>query len=328
MPGFPPNLTTRPPVSNHVRRSLLRITLALTLILAAAVALIRQPTLTSIAYGSLPRTNPRFLRKHVDFLTIDVRPRGADQPENLDKAADYIAAEFEKSGAAVTTQPFNKKYKNVIARFGPSTGRALLVGAHYDAFTSTAALPGADDNASGTAGLLELARLLGTVKPKRPIVLIAWSAEEPPFYGSRLMGSAVHADSVDANDVEAVICLEMIGYFRGTQSWPNAIFDLLYPDRTDFIAVGGGWDDRALVRQVKRGIRGAGGVDVLSFVGPRAALHGSDHENYWAAGMRAVLVTDTAFLRNPNYHTVRDTADTLDYEKMAGVVDGIFNAIR
>jgi hypothetical protein len=140
------------------------------------------------------------------------------------------------------------------------------------------------------------------------------------------MGSAVHAASVDPDGIEGVICLEMIGYFRGTQAWPNALFDLSYPDRADFIAVGG-WPDRELARKVKRAIRGAGGVPVYSFTGPRVALDGSDHINYWARGMPAVLVTDTAFLRNPNYHTTRDTADTLDYESMAAVIDGVFSAV-
>lgn len=141
------------------------------------------------------------------------------------------------------------------------------------------------------------------------------------------MGSAVHAASVNPEEVEGMICLEMIGYFRGEQLWPNTLFDLLYPDRGDYIAVGGGWDDRALVRRVKRAIRGAGGVRVYSFTGPRETLDASDHRNYWNRGMRAVLVTDTAYLRNPNYHTAGDTAETLDYGKMARVVDGIFSAV-
>ena len=307
-------------------RPLLRIGLAIAILLTLAVALIRQPTLTPLAFGSRPRASARALRQHVNFLTIDVRPRGADRPENLDKAAEYIAAHFRAAGAAVTFQHFNDQYKNVIARFGPQSGRALIVGAHYDAFTATGDLPGADDNASGTAGLLELARLLGTQKLEKPVILVAYSAEEPPFYGSQLMGSAVHAAGLDPKTTDGMICLEMIGYFRGTQSWPNALFALLYPDRADFIAVGGGWDDRHLLRRVKRAIRGAGGVPVLSFTGPRAALEGSDHINYWRRGIPAVLVTDTAFLRNPNYHISRDTAETLDYDTMARVVDGVFRA--
>ena len=172
-----------------------------------------------------------------------------------------------------------------------------------------------------------IARLLGTRELTQPVILVAYSTEEPPFYDSGKMRSAVHAASVNPSDVEGMICLEMIGYYRGTQTWPNTVFALLYPDRSDFIAVGGGWPDRALVRQVKRGIRGAGGVPVYSFTGPRQALDGSDHINYWSRGIRAVLVTDTAFLRNPNYHTAGDTADTLDYDKMARLVDGVFRAL-
>ena len=305
-------------------RSLARITAAVAIFIAVAVALIRQPTLTKLGYGSRPRSDPAMLRRHVEFLTTDVRPRGAKHRQNLDRTAEYIAAHF---GKGATIQLYGN-YRNVIARFGPATGNALIVGAHYDAFAETADLPGADDNASGTAGLIELARLLGTTNElPRPVILVAYSTEEPPYFGSEKMGSAVHAESVDANAIEGMICLEMIGYFRGTQTWPNFVFDLLYPDRSDFIAVGGGWDDRALVRRVKRGIRGAGGVDVLSFTGPRETLDASDHRNYWNRGMRAVLVTDTAFLRNPNYHTAADTADTLDYQRMAGVVDGVFSAV-
>ena len=308
-------------------RSLARITAAVAVVIAIGIALIRQPALTALDYGSRQRADATALRKHVDFLTVDLRPRGYSHPENLDRAANYIAGHFRAAGGAVSMQPY-AEFRNVIARFGPASGRVLIVGAHYDAMTATADLPGADDNASGTAGLIELARLLGTMKNlPRPVLLIAYSTEEPPFYGSADMGSAVHAESIDGSGVEGMISLEMIGYFRGTQTWPNALFDLLYPDRSDFIAVGGGWDDRALVRKVKRGIRGAGGVAVYSFTGPREALRGSDHESYWSRGMPAVLVTDTAFLRNPNYHTAGDTADTLDYVRMARVVDGVFNAI-
>jgi Peptidase family M28 len=309
-----------------VLRSLVRILAAVAIVVATAVVLIRQPVLTAIDYGSRPRANPATVREHVVFLTTDVRPRGVTHPRNLDAAASYIAGHFRRSGAVVTTQEYGRGvYRNVLARFGPATGRAIVVGAHYDAFTLTGNLPGADDNASGTAGLLELARLLGQHPPARPVILIAWSTEEPPFYGSERMGSAVHAAS--AKDVDGVICLEMIGYFGGTQTWPNALFDLLYPGRADFIAVGGGWADRGLARTVKRAIHGAGGVRVYSFTGPRAALDGSDHINYWKRGIPAVLVTDTAFLRNPNYHTDRDTAGTLDYDRMARVVDGVFSAV-
>ena len=275
-------------------RSLLRILSLVALAVAAGVAIIRQPTLTTLDYGSRPRASAANLQRHVVFLTTDAM------------------------------QPFDK-YRNVIARFG-TEGATIVVGAHYDAISvNRAPLPGADDNASGTAGLLELARLLGQVKPKRRVELVAYSTEEPPYFGSAKMGSAVHAASVE--NVEAMICLEMIGYFRGQQVWPNALFDLLYRDEGDFIAVGGLWRDRKLVREVKRGIRGAGGVRVYAFVGPRETLDGSDHRNYWDRGIPSVLVSDTAYMRNPNYHTMGDTADTLDYGKMARVVEGIFNVV-
>ena len=222
-------------------------------------------------------------------------------------------------------------WANVIAEFGPAdTSQAVLVvGAHYDAFGEMGPRPGADDNASGTAGLLELARLLGTRRPAAPVMLVAYTNEEPPFFGSDDMGSAVHAQSLARahRNVKGMICLEMIGYYSPHQSWPAPLFSLLYPRTGDFIAVAGGWRDRNLARWLKRGIAGVGGVRVVSFTGPRETSDASDQRNYWSNGWPAVMVTDTAFLRNPNYHTIGDTADTLDYRRMAAVVDGVFNAL-
>jgi hypothetical protein len=119
----------------------------------------------------------------------------------------------------------------------------------------------------------------------------------------------------------------MIGYYSPQQTWPSPLFSLLYPKQGDFIAVAGGWRDRKLARWLKRGILGAGGIPVVSFTGPRETSDASDQRNYWSHGWPAVMLTDTAFLRNPNYHTTRDTAATLDYRRMAAVVDGVFNAV-
>jgi hypothetical protein len=189
-------------------RSIVRITVA-TFVCAIAGflilwALVRQPVVRGLPFPGTARANPSLLREHVRFLTTEVRPRSADHPENLDRTADFLAAQFRRSGARVTEQPFDargKSFRNVLASFGPegSTLPVMVVGAHYDAFSDTGSLPGADDNASGTAGLLELARLLGIHPPQQPVLLVAYSTEEPPFFGSGSMGSAVHADALKAS---------------------------------------------------------------------------------------------------------------------------------
>ena len=263
-----------------------------------------------------------------------MRPRDVAHPANLDAAATYVKAEFSRTGGSVSEQVFTARkhtYRNIICAFGPQERNLplLVVGAHYDAFSMTGDLPGADDNASATAGLLELARLLTSQPPKIPVELVAYTTEEPPFFGSEEMGSAIHAESLRrANrNVKAMLCLEMIGYFRGDQRWDSWALGTFYPRRGDFIGVAGGWEDRNLARRVKSAMRSAGGPPVLSFTGPRSMLDASDHRNYWSHGYRAVMITDTAYQRNPNYHDRGDTEDTLDYSRMARVVDGVFNAI-
>lgn len=323
-------------VARRIARSCIRVVMAVTLISVAGIlalaAALRQPTATRKPFHGLMRADAAVLQKHVQFLTEDVRPRSVSHPETLDRTITYIADAFRAAGARTMIQTFEarkKHYANVVAEFGPAaTGEAVLVvGAHYDAFGD--ALPGADDNASGTAGLLELARLLGRHRVQRPVMLVAYANEEPPFFGSDAMGSAIHATSLAATHtpVRGMICLEMIGYFSADQTWPSTFFQLIYPSRGDFIGVAGGWSDRALARKVKSAIAGAGGIRVVSFSGSRETSDASDQRNYWRHGWTAVVITDTAYLRNPNYHTASDTADTLNYRAMARVVDGVLNSV-
>ena len=317
-----------------ILRSALRVLLAtlasLALLLGLAAAAITQPTFGTVPAADGPKADPNRLRGHVELLTTAVSPRDANHPENLDRAAAYLRDHFSKTGARVREQTFEvrgRTYRNVIASFGPEKGPVLIVGAHYDSFGEFGANPGADDNASGTAGLLELARLLDGHPLAHRIELVAYANEEPPYFGSSWMGSAVHARSLQGQEVEGMICLEMIGYFTDRQPAPAWLFSLLYPNRGDFIAVAGRWADRDLTRRVKRALRGA--LPAVSFTAPRSAgLDGSDQINYWDLGIPAVMVTDTSFVRNPHYHTPEDTAATLDYGRMARVVDGVLNAVR
>jgi hypothetical protein len=292
----------------------------------------RRPSWKSLPrLGSGLEAQPARLRGHVAFLCGSVLPRDTEHPGNLDGAATYILERFSETGGLVSSQRFRARraeYRNIVSRYGPDLGPLWVVGAHYDAFGSTGPMAGADDDASGVAGLLELGRLLGRRPPALRVELVAFANEEPPFFGSQDMGSAVHARSLAGTEVRGMICLEMIGYFTKRQPWPSTILRLLYPSRGDFIGVAGRSKDAALAGFVKAGIRGAGGIPAYSLSAPEAlASDASDHRSYWARGYTAVMVTDTAYIRNPNYHTRFDTPETLDYERMARVVDGLANTV-
>lgn len=290
-----------------------------------------------------PHVDASKLEAHVRMLSEELHPRCFDHQENLDRVVRYIEKHFAAAGGRVSIQTFlvdGVEYHNVIASFGPEEGPVIVVGAHYDSYGEAswgAALytPGADDNASGVAGLLELADLFGRHPPKKQVQLVAYCLEEPPFFGSQQMGSAFHATTLhkDGKDVSAMISLEMIGFFsdsEGSQTYPVDVMGLLYPKKGNFIGVVGRFQDMFLTRTVKAAMLGASDLPVysMSAVPLIPGIDFSDHRNYWPYGSEAVMITDTAFYRNFAYHTLKDTADRLDYDRMAKVVQGAFAAIN
>ena len=274
------------------------------------------------------------LMTHVEKLSVDFAPRNYKRITNLDKCAVYISDHFEQAGGRVEAQTYDikgKTYRNVIAHFGPETDSRIVVGAHYDSCQET---PGADDNASGVAGLIELAYLLGKTELKQQVELVAYTLEEPPFFGGPDMGSARHAYSLKKAgvDVEAMICLEMIGYFsdeKGSQTFPSVFVKMLYPDTGNYITVIGSMGDRKLAKKMKTSMRSATDLPVYSMCAPEGfpGLDFSDHRNYWAFDYTAVMITDTAFMRNPHYHGDGDTMDKLDFDRMAKVVLGVYEGV-
>ena len=165
--------------------------------------------------------------------------------------------------------------------------------------------------------------------------LVAYVLEEPPFFRTPLMGSAVHAASLatEKENIAGVIVLEMVGCFsdaKGSQSFPSPLLKLFYPSRGNFIAVIGRWDQGRWVKRVKSGMQGTTDLPVYSLRAP-AAIPGvdfSDHINYWPLGLPAVMITDTAFYRNQAYHETGDTAERLDYARMSQVVVAVWGAVQ
>lgn len=297
-------------------------------VLAALFWYLRQPNLGRLAYPGDNHAEATRLEQHVRFLALTDPSRDWRHPDGLARAAAYVRTALDAAGGTCREQPYragNTPMRNVIAEFGPADGPRIVVGAHYDV---CGPLPGADDNASGVAGLLELARLLGGAHLDRRVELVAYSTEEPPFFGSSQMGSAVHAAMLGGTPLRAMISLEMIGFYSDRPPHGPALLRAVYPGPSDYIALLGRWSDRDLVRLGKRCFRGATRVPAVSYSGPVSLGSDlSDQRNYWARGLPAIMVSDTAFVRNPNYHEATDTPETLDYARMAGVVDGVFSLV-
>jgi Zn-dependent M28 family amino/carboxypeptidase len=287
-----------------------------------------------------PPADPQRMRAHVAELVQ--HDRSFLNTAGLDASAAYIHKTWAAQGYTVTEQPFDTpkgRFKNLIVSYGPADAPRIVVGAHYDVCITEVPdgrfKPGADDNASGVSVLLELSRLLKTHQPTLPyrIEMVAYANEEPPFFRSRFMGSAVHADSlkVQGADVKAMFALDTLGYYSdapGSQKLPP-LANLIYPDTGNFLALAAELNSLHLVRKAKKGIMQHSAVPVYGITAPSfvPGVDYSDHINYTRYGWPGVMVTDTAMSRNPNYHHATDTIDTLNFEKMAQVAQGLYGLI-
>ncbi|WP_133273078.1 M28 family peptidase [Hymenobacter radiodurans] len=275
------------------------------------------------------------LRQHLTYLTATPQPRNYQQVAVLDTVAAYINQQLHSAGARLSDQPYEvggQIYRNVIGSFGPVDGPRVIVGAHYDVFGDQ---PGADDNGSGVAALLELARLLGQ-QPQLSyrVDLVAYTLEEPPFFRTKNMGSYVHAKSLHdlGVTVRGMVALETLGYYddrKGSQDYPVGLLRLIYGTRGNYLTVAQKFGNGSFGRQFARRCRQEAALPVKRFKAP-AWLPGidfSDHLNYWQFGYSAVLVTDTAFYRNKHYHEPTDTLDRLDLRRLSLAVDAVLAAL-
>ncbi len=270
------------------------------------------------------------LEEHVRVLAAEIGERDMDRYDNLQAAGEYIEGIFKKYNYSIESQAYlfdGKEFRNIIAtqpgRRLP--GEVILVGAHYDTVPGS---PGADDNASGVAGILELARLFSGHSTARTLKFVAFCNEE-----NGLVGSQVYARwaKKHGEKIVAMFSLEMIGYYADralSQRYPSGL-RYFYPDRGNFIAVVGYLGRFNLVRKVKAALAKNSSVPVesLAGVGFIRGVDFSDHASFWREGYPALMITDTAFYRNPHYHRPSDTFETLDYRCMAEVVKGLYHAV-
>lgn len=270
------------------------------------------------------------LRGHVRHLAGTIGPRNLERYSALQSAQRYIEAEFARAGyapARYTYRAHGFEVANIEAiRRGSEARRAVVLGAHYD---SVALSPGADDNASGVAALLELARLCASGPPgSADVRFVAFVNEEPPYFMTETMGSLVYARAAAARGerIDAMLSLESMGYFSdtaGSQQYPVP-FSMFFPDRGNFLAMVSNFKSFPLLRLARSAFKSASTVPVVASPAPERipGVSWSDHWSFWQQGFRAIMLTDTVPYRNPHYHSSTDTPETLDYDRLAEVVSG------
>ena len=275
------------------------------------------------------------LKEKLKRITKTAKPRNYKNLATLNNIASYIKDELQKVCDSVAYQNFkvnDKDYKNVIGSLGTQNKERIIIGAHYDVCGDS---EGADDNASGVVGLLELAKKLSKEELKYRIDFVAYTLEEPPFFRTKEMGSYMHAkDLFDKKiPVKGMLCLESIGYFNdapNSQNFPVPAMHLKYGNKGDFITVVQNDKAKEFSSQIRTLMESDPLIKTASFKG-NASLTGvdfSDHLNYWKFDFDAVMITNTAFFRNKNYHTDGDQMQTLDLEKMSLVIEQLYQTIK
>jgi hypothetical protein len=271
------------------------------------------------------------LSAEVKYLSETLGERNVWRAGSLQLAINHLRSNFQQSGYDVierTYQVEGQVVSNVEVSVAGSQNDSgtLIVGAHYDTVAGTV---GADDNATGVAAVLELARQLRGSKPRKNIRFVIFVNEEPPFFQTRRMGSLVYAQQLRRENVpvSAMISLEMLGFYSdapGSQKYP-ALLGLFYPNRGNFLGFVGNSESRDLVRRAIRGFRESTAFPSEGIAAPAEwpGIGWSDQWSFWQEHYPAIMITDTALFRYPYYHTPLDTANRLDFERMARAVEGI-----
>lgn len=278
----------------------------------------------------------RNLETTVRFLSEEIGQRSYLDLGKLNRTADFIEDALRSYGCDTTRQSLSYRdntYFNIAAEVRGTSGKdeIIVIGAHYDTVIGT---PGADDNASGIAGLLELARLTCRSPLSRTVRFVAFTLEEPPVFMTSRMGSHVYARELkkQGTPVLGMISLEMLGYYsdkRGSQLFPLPFFGWFYPEEGNFIAFVGNISSRSFTEKVKEAFKAVSPfpVESLNGISLIPGVDFSDHRSFWQFGFPAFMVTDTAFFRNPHYHAPGDRASTLDYDRMTEVVVSLYSAL-
>ncbi|MEA3548290.1 MAG: M20/M25/M40 family metallo-hydrolase [Thermodesulfobacteriota bacterium] len=331
--------TLRP---HGVRQWLLALTRLIILLLVLMSALLPFVHMPGSSFsGYLPplteeeQKTAALLKKHVHTLAQVIGPRNIWRSPSMATTVSYLTDEMTYCGYFVLQQEFTAHDVTVVnleveIKGSRKPEEIIVIGAHYDTVPNC---PGANDNGSGVAFLLELARHLADALPSRTIRLVAFANEEPPFYFSNDMGSRHYARRCRQRqeNIVAMLALETMGFYSdqpSSQRYPFP-FSVFYPDTANFIAFVGNIRSRHLVRQAIGAFRQhahfpSEGLAAPSFI---TGIGWSDHWSFWKAGYPAIMVTDTAFFRYNAYHTAADTAEKLDYERMARVVTGLVHTI-
>ena len=315
-------------------RKIMMLILLLALLLSAFLlySVMKIKGSPSVVFPPVPLTKNTTLYRHVEELTVKIGSRSVFEYDKLTAAKEYILSSLKEMGYTPILQDFSyqeRDFSNIIVALPGKTHPEdlVVIGAHYDTVAGT---PGADDNASAVATLLEICRLLKDFSPERTLNLVFFTLEEPPIFRSESMGSFVYAREARnrKEQISAMISLEMLGYYSdkgGEQSFPAPFMGLMYPSTLNFIAVVGNLSSRSLVNKVTDSMRKGGSIPVetLTTVSFIPGVDFSDHRSFWKMGYPAVMITDTAFYRNPNYHKETDRIDTLDFSRLSSLLDGL-----
>ena len=276
------------------------------------------------------------LQDHLTTLTRTIGERSVFLPQNIEKTKDYIENFYQTIGIPAHCESYefrNFTVSNVVAEisFCDNPSKRYIVGAHYDSVVGTV---GADDNASAVAVQLETARQLNLLKDHQELDMavkfVSFPLEEPPAYGTRHMGSRVYAMKAwkEKEPIDGMICLEMVGYTSPQQDYPFPLMFLGYPKKGDYIGIVGDFNSRSFTASLFTAFGKNRDLPVIKLTVPLGgfllpSVRLSDHAPFWDRGFKAVMITDTAFYRNPHYHLASDTMEKLDYGFMAQLVESL-----